>query len=53
MTAIPLTLTIGLCLAFTLVVFFLREQARLRTSRMRVEHDTHSALLSNNDGLRH
>lgn len=28
MTVIPLTLTISLCLVFTFVVFFLREQAR-------------------------
>ena len=28
MSVIPLTLTISLCLVFTFVVFFLREQAR-------------------------
>lgn len=28
MAVIPLTLTISLCLVFTFVVFFLREQAR-------------------------
>lgn len=30
MAVIPLTLTISLCLVFTFVVFFLREQARAR-----------------------
>jgi hypothetical protein len=38
MTVIPLTLTISLCLVFTFVVFFLREQARRRTSS--AEHDS-------------
>ncbi len=28
MSVIPLTLTISLCLVFTFVIFFLREQAR-------------------------
>ena len=28
MTVVPLTLTISLCLVFTFIVFFLREQAR-------------------------
>lgn len=30
MSVIPLTLTISLCLVFTFVVFFLREQSRRR-----------------------
>ena len=30
MTVVPLTLTISLCLVFTFVVFFLREQHRRR-----------------------
>ena len=37
MAVIPLTLTISLCLVFTFVVFFLREQARRGMSS--VEHD--------------
>jgi hypothetical protein len=37
MTVIPLTLTISLCLVFTFVVFFLREQVQRRASS--VEHD--------------
>ncbi len=37
MTVIPLTLTISLCLVFTFVIFFLREQAHRRMSSM--EHD--------------
>jgi hypothetical protein len=32
MDVVPLTLTISLCLVFTFVVFFLREQARGRAS---------------------
>jgi hypothetical protein len=32
MNAIPLTLTISLCLVFTFVVFFLRENSRRRFS---------------------
>jgi hypothetical protein len=32
MDAVPLTLTISLCLVFTFVVFFLREQSRGRLS---------------------
>lgn len=32
MSVIPLTLTISLCLVFTFVVFFLREQSRRRFS---------------------
>jgi hypothetical protein len=32
MTVVPLTLSISLCLVFTFVVFFLREQARGRLS---------------------
>jgi hypothetical protein len=32
MDVVPLTLTISLCLVFTFVVFFLREQARGRVS---------------------
>lgn len=32
MDVVPLTLTISLCLVFTFVVFFLREQARGRLS---------------------
>lgn len=34
MTLVPLTLAIGLCLTFTLVVFFLREQLAGRTSKI-------------------
>lgn len=30
MSVVPLTLTISLCLVFTFVVFFVREQARRR-----------------------
>jgi len=30
MSVVPLTLTISLCLVFTFVVFFLREQSRRR-----------------------
>ena len=37
MTVIPLTLAISLCLVFTFVVFFLREQAHRRMNSM--EHD--------------
>ncbi|MDE3084524.1 MAG: hypothetical protein KGJ37_04795 [Verrucomicrobiota bacterium] len=37
MTVIPLTLAISLCLVFTFVVFFLREQAQRRISS--AEHD--------------
>jgi hypothetical protein len=32
MAVVPLTLTISLCLVFTFVVFFIREQARGRLS---------------------
>jgi hypothetical protein len=32
MDVVPLTLTISLCLVFTFIVFFLREQARGRLS---------------------
>jgi hypothetical protein len=32
MAVVPLTLTISLCLVFTFVIFFLREQARGRLS---------------------
>lgn len=32
MAVVPLTLTISLCLVFTFIVFFLREQARGRLS---------------------
>jgi hypothetical protein len=32
MAVVPLTLTISLCLAFTFVIFFLREHARGRIS---------------------
>jgi hypothetical protein len=32
MAVVPLTLTISLCLVFTFVVFFLREQSCLRFS---------------------
>lgn len=38
MTVIPLTLAISLCLVFTFVVFFLREQAQHRISS--AEHDS-------------
>lgn len=34
MTLVPLTLAIGLCLAFTLVVFFLREQMAGRATKV-------------------
>ncbi len=37
MTVIPLTLAISLCLVFTFLVFFLREQAHRRMNSM--EHD--------------
>lgn len=38
MSVIPLTLSISLCLVFTFVVFFLREQAR--RSFRNAEHET-------------
>lgn len=34
MTLVPLTLAISLCLAFTLVVFFLREQMAGRPTKI-------------------
>ena len=37
MSLLPLTLSIGFCLIFTFVVFFLREQARRSFSRVECE----------------
>lgn len=51
MNVVPLTLTISLCLVFTFVVFFLREQARGRISS--AERDSLLPLAEENPRLAH
>lgn len=51
MDIVPLTLTISLCLVFTFIVFFLREQARGRLSS--VERDSLLPLAGETPRLAH